>query len=111
MNPFDLAGKVAVLSGASRGMGEAIGPERFVAQQRAIMSRPDARARLCQTQCPTLVLCGQQDRLTPPDLAQEMTACIASAHLRLLPDCGHLSTLEQPGPVNQALTEWLGTDS
>ena len=92
-------------------MGEAIGPERFVAQQRAIMSRPDARARLCQTQCPTLVLCGQQDRLTPPDLAQEMTACIASAHLRLLPDCGHLSTLEQPGPVNQALTEWLGTDS
>ena len=96
----DLAGRV-------REMAVRVGPSEFVRQQQAIMARPDARPALARIDCPTLVLCGQQDRLTPPGLAQEITAGIAGASLRLLADCGHLSTLEQPGAVDRALAEWL----
>ena len=88
-------------------MAVSVGPDIFAIQQTAIMQRPDARGGLGRVDCPSLVLCGQQDRLTPPALAQEITACIGGAHLRLLPDCGHLSTLEQPAAVSQALAEWL----
>jgi pimeloyl-ACP methyl ester carboxylesterase len=53
------------------------------------------------------VLVGDGDELTPPALSEEIAAGIASARLVSVPDCGHLSTLERPEAVNQALVEWL----
>ena len=57
--------------------------------------------------CPTLVLVGEGDELTPPELAKEIAGGISGAKLVVVPDCGHLSTLEKPEAVNAALTEWL----
>ena len=74
----------------------------------AIMSRPDSRPLLASIRCPTLVLVGDADIATPPELNQEIAAGIPGAKLTIVPDCGHLSTLEQPEAVNAALTEWLG---
>ena len=71
------------------------------------MSRPDARPVLAGIRCPTMVLVGDGDRLTPPDLSQEICAAIPGARLVVIPDCGHLSTVEQPVAVNAALAEWL----
>ena len=88
-------------------MAEETGPEAFVRQQRAIMTRPDCRPLLAAIRCPTLVLVGEGDELTPPALSEEIAAGIASAQLVRVPDCGHLSTLEQPEAVNRALVEWL----
>jgi pimeloyl-ACP methyl ester carboxylesterase len=42
-----------------------------------------------------------------PALAQEIAGGIAGSRLEIIADCGHLSTLERPEPVNQALRAWL----
>ncbi len=90
-----------------RTMAKETGPEAFVRQQRAIMTRPDCRPQLASIRCPTLVLVGDGDELTPPALSEEIAAGIAGARLVRVPDCGHLSTLERPAEVTQALVEWL----
>src|SRR5258707_817533 len=46
--------------------------------------------------------------LTPPALHEEMAAMIQGAELVVAPACGHLSTLERPDAVNEALRRWLG---
>jgi pimeloyl-ACP methyl ester carboxylesterase len=99
--------KDATLRGIVRAMAEDTGAEAFVRQQQAIMSRPDSRPRLGDICCPTLVLTGDGDELTPPDLAREIADGISGSKLVIVPDCGHLSTIERPGPVNLALAEWL----
>lgn len=91
-----------------REMAADTGPEAFVRQQRAIMSRPDSRPLLATIRCPTLVLVGDGDELTPPELAKEIAGGITAARLVVVPDCGHLSTLEKPEAVNAAMAEWLG---
>jgi pimeloyl-ACP methyl ester carboxylesterase len=91
-----------------REMAADTGPEAFVRQQRAIMSRLDSRPLLATIRCPTLVLVGDGDELTPPELAKEIAGGITAARLVVVPDCGHLSTLEKPDAVNAALAEWLG---
>jgi pimeloyl-ACP methyl ester carboxylesterase len=90
-----------------RRMAEETGPEAFIRQLKAIMSRPDSRPMLSAIGCPTLVLVGDADAATPPDLAREIAAGIAGAELVVVPDCAHLSTLEQPEAVNHALVNWL----
>jgi pimeloyl-ACP methyl ester carboxylesterase len=90
-----------------RTMAEETGPQAFMRQQRAIMTRPDCRAQLASIRCPTLVLVGDGDELTPPALSEEIAAGVAGARFLRVPDCGHLSTLERPQAVNQALVEWL----
>ena len=84
------------------------GPEAFVRQLKAIMSRPDSRPLLASIRCPTLVLVGDGDEATPPELNKEIADGIPGAKLTVVPDCGHLSTLEKPEAVNAALAEWLG---
>ncbi len=96
------------LKGVVRAMARDTGPEAFVRQTRAIMSRADSRLLLTSIRCPTLVLVGEGDELTPPELSKEIAGGIAGARLTVVPDCGHLSTLEQPEAVNAALAEWLG---
>jgi pimeloyl-ACP methyl ester carboxylesterase len=90
-----------------RTMAEETGPQAFVRQQHAIMTRPDCRPQLASIHCPTLVLVGEGDELTPPALSEEIAAGIAGARLVRVPDCGHLSTLERPEAVSRALVEWI----
>jgi pimeloyl-ACP methyl ester carboxylesterase len=90
-----------------RMMAEETGAEAFLRQQRAIIARADARPFLPAIGCPTMVLVGDGDALTPPPLAQEIAAAIPGARLVVVPACGHLSTMEQPEEVNRALGEWL----
>jgi pimeloyl-ACP methyl ester carboxylesterase len=88
-------------------MGEDTGLEAFKLQQAAIMTRPDNRPLLATIKCPTLVIVGREDALTPPALAEEIAAGIPGARLEIIPDCGHLSTLERPEAVNRAMRAWL----
>ena len=90
-----------------RSMAEAVGLDAFVRQQTAIMARPDSRPSLGAIRCPTLVLVGDGDELTPPDRAAEIADGIRGARLVTVPESGHLSTLEQPRHVTQALLELL----
>jgi pimeloyl-ACP methyl ester carboxylesterase len=90
-----------------REMAAETGADAFVRQQKAIMSRQDSRPLLSEIGCPTLVLVGDSDELTPPELAKEIAADILGSTLVVVPNGGHLSTLEQPEAVNAALSDWL----
>ena len=84
-----------------------IGKDAFIRQEHAIMSRADSLPLLPTIGCPTLVLCGRQDALTPLERHEEMANAIPGASLHIVDDCGHLSTLEQPAAVSWALKRWL----
>lgn len=88
-------------------MADETGPEAFVRQLRAIKVRPDSRPLLPRIGCPTVVIVGDADQLTPPDLSQEIAAGIPGARLVVVPECGHLTTIERPEAVNRALAEWM----
>jgi len=88
-------------------MAGRIGKDAFLRQQRAIMTRIDSRPSLADIKCPTLVLCGRQDILTPPALHEEISALIPGSRLELIDDSGHLSTMEQPAAVTALMRCWL----
>lgn len=81
--------------------------ERFAAQQRALLGRPDAGEVLAGIRCPTLLLCGREDAWSPPARHEEMAARIAGARLEVVPHCGHMSPMEQPEAVGRALAQWM----
>ena len=89
-------------------MARDTGKEAFIRQERAIMSRVDSLPLLRGIECPTLVLCGRQDALTPLERHEEMARAIPGAVLEVIETCGHLSTLEKPLEVSAALRRWLG---
>jgi pimeloyl-ACP methyl ester carboxylesterase len=95
------------MTGIVRQMIDETGPDAFVRQLQAIMSRPDSRPLLASIRCPTLVLVGDGDAATPPELNKEIADGIPGARYVLVPDCGHLSTIERPEAVNAALAQWL----
>jgi len=79
----------------------------YQAQTRALLGRPDATAVLTGIACPTLILCGMDDGWSPPERHRRMAELAPGAMLRLVPDCGHMSMMEQPAAVLAALREWL----
>lgn len=95
------------LLGVIRQMASETGPEAFIRQQLAIMNRPDSRPGLAAIGCPTLVVAGAEDEVTVPGHAEEMAGRIPGARLAVVPECGHLSALEQPEAVTRALVGWL----
>ena len=101
----------AALQAIVRTLADDTGADAFVRQQTAIMSRADSRPGLASIPCPTLVLVGADDSLTPPDRAAEIAAGIPGARSVVVPSCGHLSTLEQPQAVTAALVEFLSAAS
>jgi pimeloyl-ACP methyl ester carboxylesterase len=95
------------LRGIFRLMAAETGAAGFIRQQTAIMGRPDSRPTLGAIHCPTLVLVGDSDELTPPALAKEIASGIPGARLVTVPECGHASALERPQHVTDALLELL----
>ncbi len=88
-------------------MAKRVGRDAFIRQQTAILGRIDSRPSLSAVAVPSLIICGEQDALTPPDIAQEMAELIPNSELLLLPDCGHLATLEAPEIVTEKMCAWL----
>jgi 3-oxoadipate enol-lactonase len=79
----------------------------LVAAQETLRDRPDSRPTLATIDVPALVLVGEEDRLTPPADAEAMAAGIADARLVRIPAAGHLSPLERPDEVSEALVAFL----
>jgi pimeloyl-ACP methyl ester carboxylesterase len=93
--------------GAIKEMAQRVGPEAYIRQQQAIMARVDSRPLLKVIRRPTLVLCGREDRITPVELHEEMADAIPAAQLVVVERCGHLSALEQPQAISDAMQTWL----
>ncbi len=105
LHPDNLNDKV--LTDLVMDMAAAVGRDGFLRQQKALMTRPDYLPLLPRIRQPTLVLCGRQDALTPLHYHEQMASGIPGSRLVVIEHAGHLAPLEQPGPVNQALREWL----
>lgn len=70
------------------------------------MNRPDARDVLPTIAVPTLVLVGDSDAIVAPAHARENAAAIPGARFVEVPECGHLTALERPEAVTEALVAW-----
>lgn len=88
-------------------MGRDLGPQVFAAGVEAILRRIPYEDVLELIRVPTLILCGEHDVLTPPEVARRMAAQVPGARLEIVPGAGHLAPLENPAPVARALAESL----
>ena len=86
-----------------------VGPDIFIKQLDALASRIDSRPYLGNIRCPTLLLAGRHDRVTPFELHSEMHSLIPDAALVPVEDSGHYLPLEQPQAVTAVLRYWLQT--
>jgi pimeloyl-ACP methyl ester carboxylesterase len=84
---------------------------QFEAQIQALLARPDRSDLLSRIRVPTLVLCGHEDNWSPIERHVEMSRRIAGSVLVDVPDCGHMSTMEQPEAITRAFRNWLGGES
>jgi 3-oxoadipate enol-lactonase len=73
----------------------------------AMMERPDSTPDLAHIAVPVLLIAGEHDEVTPPDVAQEMERAIPRARAAVIPEAGHLSNLERPGVFSRALHDFL----
>ena len=84
-------------------------PQGIAAVSRGMAQRADSTDLLATIAFPTLVIAGEQDALTPPNVAQEYASNIPNAQFAVIPNAGHLSNLEQPEAFLQALSGFLRT--
>lgn len=91
-------------------MAEALGPQIFIEQSRALQSRTDQCETLKTVRIPTLIACGEHDSLCPMEKHQLMHKLVAGSQLKVIPHSGHLPTLEQPELMNKEIMRWLEED-
>lgn len=72
-----------------------------------LLERDDVTPRLGEVRCPALVIHGEDDRALPMSCARDLERGISGARLVTIPDCGHLSALEEPDAVNAALVPFV----
>ncbi len=84
-------------------------PRGIAAASLGMGRRPDSTDRLAEVRCPTLVVVGSEDPLSPPQEMQAMAAAIDRAQFVEIPGAGHMSPMERPAEFNAALLEFLGS--
>jgi 3-oxoadipate enol-lactonase len=90
-----------------RGMIESAAVAAITAAVEAMMARPDSTADLARASCPVLIMTGAEDVLTPVSDAEAMQQHAVRSHLVVLPDAGHLSSMEAPDAFSKAMTDFL----
>ena len=88
-------------------MAQDLGPTVFERQSRALAARIGIETFLPQIKQKALILTGEEDLVCGPEIAQGMQSLINNAVLTCVPNCGHLSTLEQSKMVAHALAGFL----
>lgn len=83
-------------------------PELFEGQIQGLIHRPDATEVLKAIDCPTTFICGREDAWSTPEKHYEMADLVKYSHVVPIEHCGHMSTLERPDAMNEALMAWLG---
>ncbi len=75
------------------------------------IAKIDVLDRLGEIDCPALVIVGEDDHGTPPEMARQIHARLRGSELLIIPSAAHLSNVEQPAIFNKALAEFLGKHS
>ena len=102
----DAAQRRPQLARAVREMMEACPAETVARALVALRDRPDQTSALGGINTPTLIIVGEADQITPPDVARGMQSRIAGSRLVLIQGAGHMSPMEQPGQVNRAIEKF-----
>lgn len=92
-----------------RGIMQAVTPEWVTVALEAMKQRPDSTPLLDRLALPALVIVGEDDTVTPPDVAQDMQRRLPNARLAVIPKAGHLSNLEDPDAFTAELRSFLET--
>ena len=99
----DRAMVMALLREMALDLGEGV----FLRQSRAMQRRPDQQKTLRRAAMPALLIAGAADRLVPPRRAEFMASLMPRASVLVLPQAGHLPTVEAPEAVNAAILPFL----
>jgi pimeloyl-ACP methyl ester carboxylesterase len=83
-------------------------PDAVKRQLHALRNRADVSDLLPLIACPTLLLCGKEDRYASPACHEAMAARIPGARLDIIEEAGHMAPMEAPDAVTAALSAWLG---
>ncbi|MBO9706762.1 MAG: alpha/beta hydrolase [Caulobacter sp.] len=87
-------------------MTQRLGREVFLRQN--AMPRVDGQDALRALRCPIVIICGENDAITPLNGQREMARAIGCSHLLVIPNAGHMTPMEAPEAVNAGLRHWLG---
>ena len=90
-------------------MAKSLGVAVAIRQMRSLLGYGGFHGDLGKIACPTMVICGREDRRTPVAAHEEMARGIPEARLRVIERAGHFTPLEEPQAVTDALAEWLLT--
>ena len=90
-------------------MGQELGVAEFCRQQVATMNRSDCTATLDDIRCPSSILCGADDAVTPLDGNQYLADHIPDARIKVLERCGHIVPLEKPVETADFIRSWLSS--
>jgi pimeloyl-ACP methyl ester carboxylesterase len=80
----------------------------YIGALEAMKNRPDSSAQLVTINFPTLIIVGEHDSVTTPEIARRMHEHIGGSQLVVIPGAAHLSNIEGPTAFNGALDRWLG---
>jgi pimeloyl-ACP methyl ester carboxylesterase len=100
--------KLAIVTDLRR-VVEGTSPAAIAAAQRGLAARSDMTSYLPQIKVPTLVIVGDQDAISPPAEMKAIADAIPNAEFVVIPNSGHMTTMENPEAVNLAITEFLST--
>jgi 3-oxoadipate enol-lactonase len=90
-----------------RQMMDTTSPQTVAHALAAMRDRADHTATLSTIDVPTLIVVGDQDAITPPDVARKMQEKIPASQLKIITGSGHMSPMEQPAQVNAAISDFL----
>lgn len=99
--------KDAALMGAITAMVCRATPDIFHGQIRALLSRPAVRDVVSAIHCPVAVIAARDDGWSPLAQHEEIASLVRGAKLSCIENCGHMSPMEQPEAVSEALAAWL----
>ena len=90
-------------------MAQSLGKTVFIRQSIALRDRPDQTQTLKSFTGPSIALCGEHDQLCPLDRHQAIVELMPNCQLHVIPNAGHLITLQAPSATNSHLANWLET--
>jgi pimeloyl-ACP methyl ester carboxylesterase len=88
-------------------MAQSTGPAAFLRQETALLDRDDYTPLLPAIRCPTMVIVGESDAITPVPMVEAMAQKIPAARFEVIAGSGHLTTLERPAETAALLKAWL----
>jgi len=105
LSPATLAGRPDLVE-QTLAMADIVGADGLDRQLQLQASRVDQRPDLSELACPTLVIAADDDRLVSVHRHREVHRLIPGSELVVLPECAHLSTLEQPERISTLINTW-----